>query len=807
MQVCQGKVQASYVLDDRPIAQGGEGAIYTIQGESALVAKVFLQDPEIRERKILRMMSVPPDGRENFSWPCDALYNKGSFVGFVMPKVSGKVKLIDAYTYDHRANVPWGFYITVARNLAYAVQAVHDAGHVVGDLNPNNILVDPNTAMVTIIDTDSFHITDVDGTLYRCGVGMPEFVAPELQGVDFAHDSAPTFTVDSDRFALAVLIFRILMNGAHPFSCKTISGSSSSFQPIDNIVKDICPYFDETTSSNLTIPPYSPTIDALPSYLSNLFRRVFVYAACSAVPKDMKSLFAGTANTSSTGRPSAKEWCDSLERLQGELVECEKVQNHQFYKGCSSCPWCAVDQAMESVSRNSQTFMPPTPMAMPQVGNGQTQYSNTAKPSSIYSQGVPSIFQRPKTQSSGGAKPSTVSSSSLSGQPSNIGSFYTAAQPQPQPQSQSSISSSSGLRNLASAIWNHKILIIILIAILAFVFNAASSMQEVRSFNDDRESILNSMGVDTNYTGEVFPAKAEQNGYWGLLGANQKWLIEPKYAALEPFCEGLAAAADSASGLYGFINRAGEWVVSPQFDDADGFYNGLAPVKTNGKWGYIDKSGSFVISPQFDNAGMFNESGTAIVVGRASNPFSSVGAIDTSGNWVISPDHLIEISSNGSVLAMAPFHDGYAAVQTANGWGFVDSSGNWSVIPAYESVGYFSDGVAPVEASDGWGYINAAGEAVVTPQYSYAASYEEGLAVVTTSSGTGYINSQGVVVIDCKFNDAGSFVDGLGVVQSADSPNGTYYEGIIDTSGSWVVDPVFYSITSPAVYFDKAIEV
>ena len=70
--------------------------------------------------------------------------------------------------------------ITIAKNLCAALNSVHEAGQVCGDLNPKNIGVDPKGAKVTLLDTDSYHITDANAKVYRCEVGMPEYLAREV---------------------------------------------------------------------------------------------------------------------------------------------------------------------------------------------------------------------------------------------------------------------------------------------------------------------------------------------------------------------------------------------------------------------------------------------------------------------------------------------------------------------------------------------------------------------------------------------------------------------------------------------------
>lgn len=326
-----------YRTSNSPFAGGGEGDIYDLVGAPEYVAKIYKPDKRTveRERKLSVMANNQPNVLEQYSWPIDILYENGQFVGYVMPKVCGKEKLRNIYVYDNRKGKSWSLYIAIAKNLSAAVHHVHEINQVIGDLNPENILVNPNDGMVTLVDTDSYHIADSSRT-YRCGVGMPEFVAPELQGIHFPSAPLPTFTTETDRFALAVLIFALLMNGAHPFACKIISGSSSKFQPIDNMQNGKCAFFPDSRSNNMETPKYAPKLDSLPDNIQQLFRRAFII---------------GHKNPSQ--RPSAEEWYYALEQLEEHQKACLVDPQHIYFYGAKECPWCKVNENMRSISQSA----------------------------------------------------------------------------------------------------------------------------------------------------------------------------------------------------------------------------------------------------------------------------------------------------------------------------------------------------------------------------------------------------------------------------------------------------------------------
>lgn len=265
---------------------GGEGAVYQIAKMPDMVAKIF--EPEKRtgerRRKVSYMVEnpVPAAVKEQVAWPEDVLYENGRFVGYVMRKVRGGevLNVINGPKYD---SMSWKNRVIIANNLCSAVVAVHASGHVVGDMNPKNILVNPKTLHVTLIDVDSYHIVNQKNrNVYRCCVGIGEYIAPELlektkNGVEFGDVELPSFTEETDHFALAVHIFTLLMGGYHPFSCRRMETATASTvcpRKQENILSGFSPYFDP--NSKLGIPKKSPKLDTLPPNLQELFRTAFV---------------------------------------------------------------------------------------------------------------------------------------------------------------------------------------------------------------------------------------------------------------------------------------------------------------------------------------------------------------------------------------------------------------------------------------------------------------------------------------------------------------------------------------------------
>ena len=133
------------------IARAGEGCLYTVSQAPPMVAKIYHHPSQARAQKLHVMLTHPPidpmrqQGHPTFAWPVDLLLSdRGHVVGFLMPWVAG-TRLIDVYHPKTRLqSFPWvnpRFLLRTARNLASMVEALHQRGYVVGDVNESNILV------------------------------------------------------------------------------------------------------------------------------------------------------------------------------------------------------------------------------------------------------------------------------------------------------------------------------------------------------------------------------------------------------------------------------------------------------------------------------------------------------------------------------------------------------------------------------------------------------------------------------------------------------------------------------------------
>jgi hypothetical protein len=99
----------------------------------------------------------------------------------------------------------------------------------------------------------------------------------------------------------------------------------------------------------------------------------------------------------------------------------------------------------------------------------------------------------------------------------------------------------------------------------------------------------------------------------------------------------------------------------------------------------------------------------------------------------------------------------------------------------------------PAPLGTAWGFINNRGKTVIAPRFEAAQPFSEDLAAVKREGRWGYIDRNGSEVIPVRYRTAQSFHNGVAIVDSGlpDHPI-----GVIDTSGAWITQPIFRSLSA-----------
>lgn len=316
---------AKLELANLPFARGDTGAIHRILPTPSLVGKLYPpreRTPQQRE-KLSAMLSTPPEETlfSRIAWPVGLLESEdGGFLGFTMPLIQNLRRLDGYCTPATRLDYPWRWYIHTAQNLCAAVHALHQSGHVIGNLSPHTIHVEEGSGAVTLFGADGYQIHSQTGDIHPCTAWDPAYLPPELLSREKAppgEEIPPRFTQESDRFALAIHILSLL-TGRNP------------------------PHFFLDDRGLPIFPPGSPSLSDLPEPLAALFLRAF--------------------SSHDGGRPRPEEWHWALEALEGELVNCRANGCHYYWKGAADCPWCRHNRPPPPVPIPARCeYAPPPP--------------------------------------------------------------------------------------------------------------------------------------------------------------------------------------------------------------------------------------------------------------------------------------------------------------------------------------------------------------------------------------------------------------------------------------------------------------
>ena len=354
--------QLKTIINDK----GGEGDIYFISEH--LVAKVYrferLQKDSLiagLENKLIYLIGHPPQGDviNYIAWPIDLLYNNdnGAFCGFVMKNLGEYTQLGDIYQYppikyrylDTKKKV------TIARNVCDVIESIHSAGYIFGDFNSKNIGINPKSCYVAFFDMDTCRVefTSLDTEIvHNCMVATPGYTAPELirEINRTTNYSCVTFTKESDNFALAIHIFRLLMNGQTPYCGINNYDIGTGLESTPNPGVGDAPIENDAycfKPGNKPYSPYVPEISSLSATIQTLLKRAFI---------------DGYRNPKS--RPTPSEWKVALDEYGRMLNKhCIKDSTHYYISSLNSCPQCAAaDRLAQSILRKQ---IPTTPVPLP----------------------------------------------------------------------------------------------------------------------------------------------------------------------------------------------------------------------------------------------------------------------------------------------------------------------------------------------------------------------------------------------------------------------------------------------------------
>ena len=209
------------------------------------------------------------------------------------------------------------------------------------------------------------------------------------------------------------------------------------------------------------------------------------------------------------------------------------------------------------------------------------------------------------------------------------------------------------------------------------------------------------------------------SGKCGFLDRNGKVAIEPRFALVRSFHDGLAAVrlTEEEGGGWGYIDKRGQLRFHDQrgeLEEARSFAGGQAAVKAGGKWGFVGKSFRVAVKPRYEEVRDFY--GGCAAVKRD----GAWGYVDRSGKefaWGFEEAFDFEDPAR-MTGADAGLSEGKLALAKQGGlYGYIDRRGKWQIEPRFVSALPFFRGAARVAAGpDSFGYIDPRGKVLWDPR-------------------------------------------------------------------------------------------
>ncbi len=325
---------------------GAAGKIYKSITHPNLVAKIFHEKgkSQTNRRKLEAMLQNRPniphlkiDDRDvvQIAWPEAILEDDEGFcVGYLMPFINTD----EAVSLDHlmqkavRQKIgiseSYSNRFYAACNVAAIVAELHKRGHYIVDLKPANVSVYKDNMIVAMYDCDGFSIKG-ENTRYPAEFVSDEYIYPEGMS-----QNCEDMGEEQDKFALAVILFKLLNNGIHPFS-GTPRKQTDEMLSIQTRIEQYHYAYGLWPDSYQASHPYSMH-EFFDKKTLNLFDRAFM--------KDQK-------------RPTAKEWQEHLEELSTQLKDCKNNPDHIYFTA-KGCGLCAIEekikQKLQKVKDESQ---------------------------------------------------------------------------------------------------------------------------------------------------------------------------------------------------------------------------------------------------------------------------------------------------------------------------------------------------------------------------------------------------------------------------------------------------------------------
>lgn len=330
---------------------------------------------------------------------------------------------------------------------------------------------------------------------------------------------------------------------------------------------------------------------------------------------------------------------------------------------------------------------------------------------------------------------------------------------------------------------------------LGFAPSAQAAVEELASLRVDE--VLAYSSEEGVYT-------VRQDGLYGFYRADGSVLLEPNYAAVGCYSDGMAAVSLAGEetgsakaprfrgGRFGYVDADGVLTVAMQYRQAFPFCEGRAfAVDTSGTLVLLDRTGQELAS--FPQAELRADESVRFSEGLAVIPVKS--GDDGQETEETSPRAYLVVDSGGRELftltdACVDFMGGYRSGRIAaaesgewvrdedgqvrfaaapGAWGYRDEEGEIAIAFQFDEALPFSDELAAVclraDGEESWGFVSPEGEMVVPAEYDGARSFADGVGALLSEGKWAYVDQDGRLLSRFDYEEAGPFREEIALVR------------------------------------------
>lgn len=344
----------------REIAEGKQGKVFEAEdssGNPLAVKMMTLSDCALKANIIdlienNKYTALKADNR--YCWPTAYGEVDGCFA-YVMPLLPSKFIGVEGYITSQQAIMSPDYAANISLLLLDTFQNISSRGLTYGDISTNNVLFDPNTSEIRLIDLDN--VQAIGSPLFVSGT--PFYTAPENWCTNTLSSA------EGDMFAFAIYIFTLLV-GTHPYDGEALLFDDDVDEQ-KRLIEEGKFIFHQNNPNQLHSSKASICTKmwgALSPTLQQLFTRVF------------------TDSQNVSKRPRYVEYKSALLEHIAGLVCCQDCQNW-FYTHSPNCP-CGFHNELAEYSQsilgiNYDGFLAPKSNKIPGVAFDGNRIFNTSK--------------------------------------------------------------------------------------------------------------------------------------------------------------------------------------------------------------------------------------------------------------------------------------------------------------------------------------------------------------------------------------------------------------------------------------------